>query len=130
MLHSTQEELSTLYRETDLFLSAERRAGWCNTAAEAMACGAAVVCTPSGTEDFARHGETALVARWPWSWLLARRIESLLRDPELRLRIAAAGRRSIQAFGWERTATSVEAVIRERIQSKRTARPRDAAAGA
>ena len=130
VLHPTQEELATLYRETDLFLSAERRAGWCNTAAEAMACGAAVVCTPSGTEDFARHGETALVARWPWSWLLARRIESLLRDPEKRLRIAAAGHRAMRAFGWERTASSVEAAIRERIQSKLVARSREAATSA
>lgn len=128
VLRPAQEELATLYRETDLFVSAERRAGWCNTAAEAMACGAAVVCTPSGTEDFARHGESALVARWPWSWLLARRIESLLRDPVERLRIAAAGHRTIQAFGWERTASSVEAAIRERIQSKRMAPPREAAA--
>ncbi len=117
VLRPTQEELAALYRDTDLFISAERRAGWCNTAAEAMACGAAVVCTPSGTEDFARHGESALVARWPWSWLLARRIETLLCDPAKRLRIAAAGNQAIQAFGWERTAESVETAIREAMKS-------------
>ena len=121
VIRPTQDELAALYRDTDIFISAERRAGWCNTAAEAMACGAAVVCTPSGTEDFARHGESALVARWPWSWLLARRIETLLRDPAQRLRIAAAGNRAIQAFGWERTAASVETAIHEAMKSKLSA---------
>ena len=121
VLNPTQEALADLYRGADLFVSAERRAGWCNTAAEAMACGAAVVCTPSGTEDFARHGDTALVARWPWTWLLARRIEELLRDPERRLAVAANGRRAIQAFGWERTASRIEAAIRDRMTTKQAA---------
>lgn len=119
VLHPSQEALATLYRETDLFVSAERRAGWCNTAAEAMASGAAVACTPSGTEDFAHHRESALVARWPWSWALARPIEKLLRDPGLRRRMAAGGRRAIQEFGWERTASHVEAAFRKGIESKR-----------
>jgi len=118
VLNPTQEALADLYRNADLFVSAERRAGWCNTAAEAMACGAAVVCTPSGTEDFARQGETALVARWGWAWLLARRIETLLRDPEQRADLAERGRRAIQVFGWERTASSIETAIRGRIGSK------------
>src|SRR5262249_51447998 len=52
VLGPSQEDLRALYGDADLFVSAERRAGWCNTAAEAMACGATVVCTRSGTEDF------------------------------------------------------------------------------
>jgi glycosyltransferase involved in cell wall biosynthesis len=120
VIRPTQEELAELYRDTDIFVSAERRAGWCNTAAEAMACGAAVVCTPSGTEDFARHGETALVARWPFAAFLARRIGTLIRRPEERFRIAEAGNQAIQAFGWERTASSVEAAIRAARESKRS----------
>ena len=130
VLRPSQDELASLYRETDIFVSAERRAGWCNTAAEAMASGAAVVCTPSGTEDFAFHGETALVSRWSWPWLLARRIEALIRRPDERLRIAAAGHRAIQAFGWERTAASVEAAVRSRMESRIFARPRNSAANA
>ncbi|HET9951149.1 MAG TPA: glycosyltransferase [Candidatus Eisenbacteria bacterium] len=123
VFNPTQEALADLYRNADIFVSAERRAGWCNTAAEAMACGAAVVCTPSGTEDFARHGETAFVARWPWAWLLSRRIEEFLRDPERRLAIAANGKEAIQDFGWERTASRIEAAIRERMRSRDAAPP-------
>jgi glycosyltransferase involved in cell wall biosynthesis len=118
-LHPTQERLRDLYRETDLFVSAERRAGWCNTAAEAMACGAAVVCTPSGTEDFAVDGVTAAVSRWPWSWALASRIRPLLTDPAVRLRLGRNGRVRIEEFSWERTADRVEAAIRNALQKRR-----------
>jgi len=118
ILRPSQEELTALYGDADLFVSAERRAGWCNTAAEAMACGAAVVCTRSGTEDFARDGATALVSRWPWAWSLASRIARLLRDPPLRARIAAAGRERIGEFTWERTADAVETGIRERLEGR------------
>jgi glycosyltransferase involved in cell wall biosynthesis len=110
-----QEELAALYGDADLFVSAERRAGWCNTAAEAMACGAAVVCTRSGTEDFARDGETALVTRLPWSWLLARAAARMLRDAELRTAIAERGRRGIEGFTWNRTAGRIEAAIAARL---------------
>jgi glycosyltransferase involved in cell wall biosynthesis len=115
VLDPTQEELAALYGDADLFVSAERRAGWSNTAAEAMACGAAVVCTRSGTEDFARHGETALVSRFPWSWALARHVSRLLRDVPLRTRIAERGRERIRWFPWERTADAIEGALRERL---------------
>ena len=118
VLRPTQEELAALYGDADLFVSAERRAGWCNTAAEAMACGAAVVCTRSGTEDFARDGSTAHVSRWPWAWSLARRMAPLLRDPTLRARIAKAGRERIGEFTWERTADSLERGIRDRLEGR------------
>lgn len=110
-----QEELAALYGDADLFVSAERRAGWCNTAAEAMACGAAVVCTRSGTEDFARDGATALVSRYAWSWLLARATTRLLLDPGLRAEIAERGRSKIAEFTWARTAERIEAVIVARL---------------
>ena len=116
VLRPTQEELAALYGDADLFVSAERRAGWCNTAAEAMACGVAVACTPSGTEDFARDGVTAHVSRWPWVWSLARRIVPLLRDPALRARVAKSGREKIAEFTWERTADALERGIRERLE--------------
>jgi glycosyltransferase involved in cell wall biosynthesis len=114
----TQADLAALYGDADLFVSAERRAGWCNTAAEAMACGAAVACTRSGTEDFAENGATARVARHPWTWLLARAIAPLLRDPAARAELAARGRERIAQFSWERTASRIEALVLERLGSR------------
>jgi glycosyltransferase involved in cell wall biosynthesis len=119
VLRPSQSELRALYADADIFVSAERRAGWCNTAAEAMACGAAVVCTRSGTEDFAVDGETAAVTRFPWSWALARKIVPLLRDPEGRRRLAGRGRAAIEAFTWERTADRIERAIAERLPRRK-----------
>ncbi len=115
VLNPTQRELADLYGKADLFVSAERRAGWCNTAGEAMACGAAVVCTRSGTEDFAFDGVTAAVARWRWSWALSRAVEPLLRDPGRRRALAARGLAKIQEFSWERTADRIEGALVRRM---------------
>lgn len=118
VLHPTQEELRALYAEADIFVSAERRAGWCNTAAEAMACGTAVVCTGSGTEDFAADRKTARVSRWPWAWLLARKIAPLLSDPVGRAALGARGRAQIAEFTWEGTAERIERAIEARLGVK------------
>jgi glycosyltransferase involved in cell wall biosynthesis len=114
-LHPSQRELADLYGTSDLFVSAERRAGWCNTAAEAMACGTPVVCTRSGTEDFAIEGVTASVARWRWSWSLERAIQPLLRDPGRRALLAAAGVAKIQEFSWDKTADRIERALEKRM---------------
>jgi glycosyltransferase involved in cell wall biosynthesis len=95
-----QDRMAELFSRADIFLMAERRAGWSNTSAEAMACGRPVVCTRSGTRDFAVHGQTALVVPFPLPFLLARQLRRLARDPELRKRIAEAGRRKIAGFAW------------------------------
>ncbi|HTM57981.1 MAG TPA: glycosyltransferase family 4 protein [Candidatus Udaeobacter sp.] len=103
VLGPTQDELVALYQSSDIFVAAERKAGWCNTALEAMACGCAVVCTPSGTSDFARNQDNALVTlRHPW--LLERAIRRLLREPALRSRLSAAGPGTAAAWTWDRLA--------------------------
>src|SRR5882762_3725771 len=61
VMNPTQAALVELYQSSHIFVAAEKRAGWCNTALEALACGCALVCTRSGPTDFARHGENALV---------------------------------------------------------------------
>jgi glycosyltransferase involved in cell wall biosynthesis len=103
-----QSRMAWLYSRADLFVSAERRAGWSNTAAEAMACGLPVICTASGTRDFALPGETALVvAARPW--FLRRAMARLIRDAALRSRLAEAGRRKISEFTWAALADRLEA---------------------
>jgi glycosyltransferase involved in cell wall biosynthesis len=111
-LNLPQDRMAWLYGQADAFVSAERRAGWANTAAEAMACGVPVVCTPSGSRDFAVHGETALVAPLPVSWLLRRQLRRLIEEPELRRRLAEAGLRRIQDFTWARLADHLLEIFR------------------
>lgn len=111
-----QARMAWLYSQADLFVSAERRAGWANTAAEAMACRLPVVCTASGSRDFALPGRTALVVPAACPLLLRRAIARLVRDPALRLRLAEAGHRRIQEFTWEALAARLEAYFRAKLE--------------
>lgn len=110
-LNLPQEKMSWLFGQADAFVSAEWRAGWSNTSAEAMACRVPVVCTPSGTRDFAEDGVTALVSPWPLPSLLARRIERLMSDVPLRARLAQAGYDKISAFTWPALADRLENIF-------------------
>jgi glycosyltransferase involved in cell wall biosynthesis len=55
------KDVAQLYYQADVFVSAERNAGWCNTGAESMACGTPLIATTSGTKDFLFDEETGLV---------------------------------------------------------------------
>jgi glycosyltransferase involved in cell wall biosynthesis len=118
-LNPTQDDLAALYQSADVFVAAERKAGWCNTAIEAMACGAAVVCTPSGTTDFARDGRNALVVRLRHPFFLRRAIGRLVADPALRARLGAAGPPSAAPWGWERLA---ERLLAQAVDARAAAR--------
>ncbi len=96
-------DLRKLYGAADVFVSAEKKAGWSNMTIEAMACGRPVVCTTSGTRDFAIDGETALVVPRR-AGAIAQAIRRLRDDDDLREKLAAAGRRKAEGFAWERTA--------------------------
>ena len=100
VLNPSQTELVELYQSSHLFIAAERKAGWCNTALEAMACGTAVVCTRSGTTDFARDGENALVA-WRHRWAIRSAAARVLEDAALRERLGAAGPAEAARWSWD-----------------------------
>jgi glycosyltransferase involved in cell wall biosynthesis len=109
-MNPSQTELAGLYQSSHLFVAAERKAGWCNTALEAMASGATVVCTASGTRDFARNGENALVTlRHPF--FLRRAVARALHDSSLRERLGRAGVEEARAWTWERLATKLLAQL-------------------
>ncbi len=112
-----QSRMAWLFSQADIFVSAEKRAGWANTAAEAMACRLPVVCTASGTRDFAVRGATALVVPFASPCLLSRQINRLIRDSELRDRLARAGYEKILGFTWKALAGRLEAVFRETISA-------------
>ena len=121
-LNLPQNRMAWLFSRADLFVSAERRAGWANTAAEAMACRLPVVCTSSGSRDFAFHNETALVVPFAHPVLLRRQIKRLIDDLELRERLAAAGQRKIGEFTWDALAERLEAIF-QGVLGEETPRP-------
>jgi glycosyltransferase involved in cell wall biosynthesis len=101
VIDPSQAELVALYQSAHVFAAAERKAGWCNTALEAMACGAAVVCTASGTGDFARDRDNALVVPFRHPWFLRRALREALGDPELRESLARRGPAEAARWSWE-----------------------------
>lgn len=115
-LNLPQSKMAWLYSQADIFVSAERRAGWSNTTAEAMACQIPVVCTRSGTRDFAFHNQTALVVPFPHPLLLRYQIKKLVKDEKLCLRLAQAGYGKIQTFSWSVLVDELEKIFKERVK--------------
>lgn len=112
-LNLPQTKMAWLYSQADIFVSGEMRAGWSNTTAEAMACKIPVVCTRSGTRDFAFHNKTGLVVPFPLPFLLRRQIRKLIRDKNFRHRLAEAGYKKIQEFSWSILVDRLEKIFKE-----------------
>jgi glycosyltransferase involved in cell wall biosynthesis len=81
---------------------------------EAMACGAALVTYDNGgCRDYARDGETALVARRRDVDDLAAKLGRMVGDDALRRALAAAGQKLVTtAFDWDRAVERMETLFR------------------
>ncbi len=108
-----QETLATLYSGCDIYLCPSWDEGLGMPPMEAMACGTALVTYDNGgSRDYARDGETALVARRRDVADLAARLERLATDGALRARLARAGAAFVTgAFDWERAVTRLEGLL-------------------
>jgi glycosyltransferase involved in cell wall biosynthesis len=108
----SQQRLSAIYRECDLFLSPSWTEGCQLPPMEAMASGCAVVATNvGGVPDYAISGVTALTAPPHEPEALARHLVALATDPGLRERVARAGREHIARFTWPRATGELEAAL-------------------
>ena len=95
-----EQGLRDFYHSVDAVVHAERFAGWANIAAEAMASGVPVACSRPGTLAFAEDEVTALVIDEASGEAIANALLRLSRDPALRERLAAAGRKRIERYAW------------------------------
>jgi hypothetical protein len=87
-----------LLRETAVFVCPSLEEGLGLPGLEALACGAALACTDTkGSRDYAIQGQTALVTPPGRPELLAESAIALLRDGELRGRLAERGRERVLA---------------------------------
>jgi len=93
------EENASIFHRADIFVGAEKGAGWANTVAESMACGIPVVATKSGTMDILINKKTGIVVKRN-SASIAKGIEKLIKSPELRYELATNGRKHIENFDW------------------------------
>jgi glycosyltransferase involved in cell wall biosynthesis len=109
----SNDALRDFYNECTVFLLPSRFEGWGLPAAEAMACGTAVVTTANGgAEDFALNGETALVTPPGDATAIADAVCRLLGDSPLRRDIASAGRRRASEMSWDAATDALLSVLR------------------
>ena len=105
----SDDGVNELLNQATVFVQTSTHEGFCLPPLEAMATGAAVVCTDAhGNRDFCRDGENCLIPD-PTVESVSAAIARLLSDPELRRRLGQEGIRTAQDFAWERRIDALEA---------------------
>lgn len=107
-----------IYNTAAIFVAASEKEGWALPPAEAMQCGAALVCTEiGGFSDYAIGGKSALLSPVYDVQALANNILKLIQDNELRIKIAKAGNEFVQQFTLEKACSSMKALVEQIVGS-------------
>jgi glycosyltransferase involved in cell wall biosynthesis len=111
----SNEELVQLYNRSQVLVSPSLYEGFGLPAAEAMACGTAVVATSAGAfPEVVADGVTGMLVPPADPDALAEAIRTLLEDPELCQRMGEAGRRRVERrFTWGETARQTMALYED-----------------
>ncbi len=113
------EHVGELFSQATVFVQTSTHEGFALPPLEAMATGAAVVCTDAhGNRDFCVDGVNCLMPD-PDVAAVTVALEQLLADPELRERLGKAGIETAQEYAWERRIDALEAFF-ERVAAART----------
>ena len=98
------------YHDGDIFLSPTYAEGFSNTILEAMASGLPIVSTHTvGVVDCVRHGENGLLVEAGDRAALTAATRSLLKQPELRRKLATTALEEVQAtYSWPVVAAQIE----------------------
>jgi len=102
-------DLAEFYNRAAVFVYPSLYEGFGLPVLEAMACGAPVVCSSSSSLPEA-GGDAALYADPGDAEAFAKQVARILRDSELRRRMAEAGLRRARLFSWQRAAEQTLAV--------------------
>jgi len=106
-------DLADFYRSMHVVVTTELSAGWCNTAAEACACGVPCVVTPHGTIDFARNGENALVMEAPTPEAIAESVIRLTSDQDLAAELGRNAAATMKDFSWKKYCEELFSIIQQ-----------------
>ncbi len=104
--------LRLYYNDLAIFVHPSHHEGWGLPGMEAMACGAALVCTDSvGNRLYARDGETARVLAPSHPERLADAVVELVEQYADRWRLARAGAEAVAEFTVERSVARLEGLL-------------------
>ena len=99
---ASDEEIAACYNEATVFVQPSIHEGFCLPILEAMACGCPVVTTRcEGNEEFIKDGVNCLTVPWYDAALIARAVQTIIRDPELQGALRQGGLKTAAEFQWE-----------------------------
>lgn len=108
----SQRRLRRIYNTAAIFTAPSWAEGWPLPPAEAMLCGAAVAATDiGGHHEYMQDKVSAMLSPLRSPEALARNIERLILDSELRIQIAETGAQRIRAFTWDRAVARMEVFL-------------------
>jgi len=113
----SDDELAELYSSADVVLMPSWYESFPLPPLEAMACGAPVVTTRYGTEDYAFHEQNALVVPPRDQQKMAEAILRVVSDEELAAKLRSAGVKTAKEFTWEKTVNKVEALFKRTLEA-------------
>jgi len=121
----SDEQVNELFCRATVFVQTSTHEGFALPPLEAMATGAAVLCTDAhGNRDFCVDGVNCLMPE-PNPRAVAAALTRLLDDPELRARLGRAGIETAADYAWERRIDALEGFFTRVAASRRIARAGD-----
>jgi len=113
-----QDERDQILAESRVCVCPSSKEGWGLTVIESNALGTPNVCSDvPGLRDSVRHGKTGFLVQEGDEEAFAARVEEVLRDDEVALRMSNAATRWAQRFRWEEAAErmqgALDAAVRE-----------------
>jgi GT2 family glycosyltransferase len=113
------EQVNELFCQATVFVQTSTHEGFALPPLEAMATGAAVVCTDAhGNRDFCVDGVNCLMPE-PNPGSVSAALARLLADPELRARLGHAGIETAREYAWERRIDALEEFFQRVAASRR-----------
>jgi len=121
------EQVNELFCQATVFVQTSVHEGFALPPLEAMATGAAVVCTDAhGNRDFCLDGVNCLMPE-PTTRAVSAALARLLADPQLRRRLGRAGIETAQEYAWERRIDALEGFLQRVAATRRMALAGEAA---
>jgi GT2 family glycosyltransferase/glycosyltransferase involved in cell wall biosynthesis len=115
------ERVNELFCQATVFIQTSTHEGFALPPLEAMATGAAVVCTDAhGNRDFCVDGVNCLMPEASPS-AVSMALARLLADPELRARLGRAGIETADEYAWEQRIDALEGFFERVAASRRMA---------
>ena len=111
----SNEKLAELYSSANVVVTPSLYESSPSPPIEAMACGAPVVTTRYGTEDYCFDGENSLVVLPEDSDAMAKAISKILEDETLANKLRENGLIKSRELSWDYTASNFERILKENV---------------